>query len=193
MNMNGARHKGDSMARVPDVALEEMTAEQRRVYQEIGGARSGVVRGPFAIWLRNPQLADHANQFGNTFRLNGKLDKRLFELMVLVVARYWSAQYEWFVHEKHGLEAGITQEIVDAIRARSTPEFAREDERVVYDTITELNETRTLSQPAYDRALAALGLDLLIELIAAAGFYTMVAMTLNAFDAPVPGGKRPLS
>lgn len=70
--------------------------------------------------------------------------------------------------------------------------FAREDERVVYDTITELNEARTLSQPAYDRALAALGLDLLIELIAAAGFYTMVAMTLNAFDAPVPGGKRPL-
>ena len=91
------------MARVPDVALEEMTAEQRRVYQEIGGARGGVVRGPFAIWLRNPQLADQANQFGNAFRLSGKLDKRLFELMVLVVARHWSAQYEWFVHEKNGL------------------------------------------------------------------------------------------
>jgi 4-carboxymuconolactone decarboxylase len=181
------------MARVPDVASEEMTAEQRRVYQEIGGARGGVVRGPFAIWLRNPELADRANQFGNAFRLSGKLDKRLFELMVLVVARHWSAQYEWFVHEKNGLKAGLTEEVVDAIRRRSTPEFAREDERVVYETITELNETRTLSQPTYDRALAALGLDLLIELIAAAGFYTMVAMTLNAFDAPVPGGKRPLS
>jgi 4-carboxymuconolactone decarboxylase len=181
------------MARVSDVALEEMTAEQRRVYQEIGGARSGVVRGPFAIWIRNPQLADQANQFGNAFRLSGKLDKRLFELMVLVVARHWSAQYEWFVHEKNGLEAGLTPAVVDAIRTRSTPEFAREDERVVYATITEMNETRTLSEPAYDRALAALGLDLLIELIAAAGFYTMVAMTLNAFDAPVPGGKRPLS
>ena len=181
------------MARVPNVPLEEMTAEQRRVHQEIGGARGGVVRGPFGIWLRNPQLADHANQFGNVFRLAGKLEKRLFELMVLVVARHWSAQYEWFVHENHGLEAGLAQEIVDAIRTRSAPEFAREDERVVYDTITELNETRTLSQPTYGRALAALGLDLLIELIAAAGFYTMVAMTLNAFDAPVPDGKRPLS
>lgn len=180
------------MARVPDIALEEMTAEQRRVYQEIGGARGGIVRGPFAIWLRNPEIADHANQFGNALRLGGKLDRRLFELMVLVVARHWSAQYEWFVHEKNGLEAGLTQAVVDAIRARCAPEFARDDERLVYDTITELNETHTLSQPAYDRALAALGLDLLIELIAAAGFYTMVAMTLNAFDAPVPGGKRPL-
>jgi 4-carboxymuconolactone decarboxylase len=181
------------MARVTDVSLEEMTEDQKRVYQEIGGARHGVVRGPFAIWLRNPELADRANQFGNAFRLTGKLDKRLFELMVLVVARHWSAQYEWFVHEKNALDAGLTPSIVDAIRTRSAPEFSREDERVVYDTITELNETRTLSQPAYDRALAALGLDLLIELIAAAGFYTMVAMTLNAFDAPVPGGHRPLS
>lgn len=181
------------MARVPDVRPEEMTAEQARVYQEIGGARHGLVRGPFAIWLRNPEIADRANQFGNVLRVGGKLDKRLFELMVLVVARHWSAQYEWFVHEKNAIEAGLAQNVVDAIRTRSAPEFAREDEHVVYDTITELNETRTLSQSAYDRALAVLGLDLLIELIAAAGFYTMVAMTLNAFDAPVPGGKQPLA
>lgn len=82
--------------------------------------------------------------------------------------------------------------MVDAIRERREPKFAREDERLVYDTITELNEARTLSQAAYERALANLGLDLLIELITAAGFYTMVAMMLNAFEAPVPGGERPL-
>lgn len=180
------------MARVADVAPEDMTVEQKRVYQEIGGAREGLVRGPFPIWLRNPRVADHANRLGNALRLGGKLDRRLFEIMVLVVARYWSAHYEWFVHEKAGLEAGLTQAVVDAIRTRSAPEFTREDERLVYDTITELNETRTLSQPTYDRALAAFGQDLLIELITAAGFYTMVAMTLNAFDAPVPDGKRPL-
>ena len=181
------------MARVPDIAPEEMTLEQRRVYNEIGGARGGVVRGPFAIWLRNPEIADRANQFGNVFRVGGKLDRRLFELMVIVVARHWSAQYEWFVHEKHAIEAGLAEDVVNAIRTRSQPEFVREDERVVYDIISELNETRTLSEPAYERGLGALGLDLLIELIAAAGFYTMVAMTLNAFDAPVPGGSRPLA
>ena len=60
------------MARVPDIVLEEMTAEQRRVYQEIGGARGGIVRGPFAIWLRNPEIADHAKRFGNAPRLGGK-------------------------------------------------------------------------------------------------------------------------
>ena len=181
------------MARVPDVPFEQLSAEQQRVYREIAGARSGTVRGPFALWIRNPEIADRASQFGNLLRLHGKLDKRLFELMVLVIARHWSAQYEWFTHEKAALKAGISAENVEAIRSGQTPRFERADEHLVYDTITELNRTRALSQQCYDRALAALGLDLLIELVAAAGFYTMVAMTLNAFDAPVPGGGRPLT
>jgi 4-carboxymuconolactone decarboxylase len=180
------------MTRVPDLPLEELTSEQRRIYDEIAACRNGVVRGPFPIWLRVPLIADRANQFGNALRVHSKLDKRLFELMVLVVARHWSAQYEWFAHEKSALKEGLSSEVVEAIRNRHPPEFVRKDERLVYETITELLEKRTLSQPSYDRALAALGLDLLIELITAAGFYMMVAMMLNAFDAPVPDGTKPL-
>jgi 4-carboxymuconolactone decarboxylase len=180
------------MARVPDVPLDELTAEQKRIHDEIAGARSGSVRGPFALWIRNPALADAANQFGNALRLHGKLEKRLFELTVLIVARHWSAQYEWYAHEQAALKAGLSAEVVEAIRKKKSPEFAREDERLVYELISEINEKRTLDQASYDLALAALGLDLLIELIATAGFYSMVAMTLNAFDAPVPGGIRPL-
>lgn len=180
------------MSRVPDLPLEDLTPEQRRIHEEIAGTRGGVVRGPFALWLRQPALADRANQFGNALRLNGKLDKRLFELMVLTVARHWSAQYEWFAHEQAALQAGLVPEVVAAVRDRRVPELVRDDERLVYEIVTELLVTRTLSQRSYDRAVGLLGLDLLIELITAAGFYTMVAMMLNAFDAPVPGGGRPL-
>jgi 4-carboxymuconolactone decarboxylase len=84
------------MGRVPDIKLEDLTTEQQRIYDEIAGPRGGVVRGPFPIWLRNPDLADRANQFGNALRIHGKLEKRLFELMVLIVARHWSAQYDSF-------------------------------------------------------------------------------------------------
>ena len=180
------------MARVPNLKPQEMNADQKRIFEEIGAARGGIVAGPFAIWLRNPALADAANTFGNALRLGGKLDKRLFELMVLLVARHWSAQYEWHAHEDAAIKAGLSREIVEAIRARKPPQFSRDDERLIYDIITELNESKLLSQPGYERALAALGMDLLIELITAAGFYTMVAMVLNGFDAPVPGGGRPL-
>lgn len=180
------------MARVPDVPPEEQSPRQKQIAEEIVSKRSsGVPRGPFAIWLRQPELADRANKLGNILRAEGKLEKRLFELMVLIIARHWSAQYEWYAHARQGIEAGLTRESVEALRAGKVPAFARADEQLIYDVITELNTTRTLGQATYDRALAALGLDLLIELIAAAGFYTMVAMTLNAFDAPVPGGELP--
>jgi 4-carboxymuconolactone decarboxylase len=180
------------MSRLPLLRIEDLTAEQKRIYDEIAEVRHGVVRGPFPIWLRVPELADRANQFGNALRISGKLDKRLFELMVLIIARHWSAQYEWFVHAKSALEAGLAPEIVDAIQNCRRPESLREDEKLIYDIVTEIVESRTLSQSSYDRALAVLGLDLLIELVTAAGFYAMIAMVLNVFDAPVPTGERPL-
>jgi 4-carboxymuconolactone decarboxylase len=150
------------------------------------------VRGPFAAWLRTPRIADAANRLGNAVRLAGKLDRRLFELAILVVARHWNAQYEWFVHEKDALAAGLSGEVIDAVRRHDAPDFAQADEKLVHDIVSELHATRTISQASYDRAVAALGLDLFIELITTVGFYTTAAMMINAFDAPVPGNARPL-
>ena len=112
--------------------------------------------------------------------------------MILVVARHWSAQYEWFAHERAALDAGVRAEVVEAIRRRRAPDFEREDEALTYRLVRELNERRALSDASYAEGEAAFGLDLLIELVTAAGFYTLVAMMLQAFDAPVPGGERPL-
>jgi 4-carboxymuconolactone decarboxylase len=179
------------MARVEDLDPASLTPEQKAVHDRIAASRSGAVRGPFAIWLRQPALADAADKLGTTLR-RGKLDQRLFELMVLVIARHWSAQYEWFAHAKHAPKVGLPADVVEAIRNRRRPTFTRDDEQLVYDLVTEMNETRTLSQATYDRAVAMLGLDLVIELISSMGFYTMVAIMLNGFDAPVPGGERPL-
>ena len=80
------------MSRVPDLDQEQLTAAQKRIYDDIASVRRGNIKGPFAIWLRVPEIADKANQFGNVLRAKGSIDKRLFELMVLVVARRWSAQ-----------------------------------------------------------------------------------------------------
>jgi 4-carboxymuconolactone decarboxylase len=179
------------MGRVASLRPEELSPEQKKLYDDIAGAR-GRVGGPFGIWLRQPALAEPANRFGNALRLGGKLDKRLFELMTIVVARHWGAQYEWFVHAEAGRKAGLADEVIEALRNKRMPMFAREDERLVYDIVTELNETKRLSDAGYQRALDFFGLDLLVELITATGFYTLVAMMLNAFDVDTPDGSRPL-
>ena len=179
------------MPRVEDLDPEKLTPEHRRIHAAIAGTRGGTVRGPFAIWLRHPALAEAADRLGSILR-QCSLDKRLFELAVLLVARHWSAQYEWYAHSRHALEAGLDPAIIDTIRQRRKPDFARDDERLIYDVVMEMNETRTLSQPTYDRVIALLGLDRVIELLTVIGFYTMVAIVINGFDAPVPGGERPL-
>jgi 4-carboxymuconolactone decarboxylase len=179
------------MSRVEDLEPENLSPEQRRIHATIAGTRGGTVRGPFAIWLRHPAIAEAADRLGSTLR-QCSLDKRLFELMVLVVARHWSAQYEWYAHARHALAVGLDPAVIEAIRQKRKPNFARDDERLIYELVTEMNETRTLSQPAYDRVVATLGLEQVIELITAIGFYTMVAIVINGFQAPVPGAERPL-
>jgi 4-carboxymuconolactone decarboxylase len=172
--------------------MDALSDEQRRLADEIAGARSGHVRGPFAIWLRIPRIAEKANEFGNVLRRGGQMERHLFELMVLVVARRWSAQYEWYAHEKNALAAGVSPDVVDAIRSRRLPDFKSDDEKLIYELVTEIDDTRTLSPASYERAVAALGLDVLIELVTAIGFYSSVAMMINVFDAPVPDNERPL-
>jgi 4-carboxymuconolactone decarboxylase len=180
------------MPRLPEIDEATLTAEQRRIYDQVMRVR-GQVRGPFAIWLRQPELAEYGLKLQDMFASRVKLERRLMQLMILVSARLATAQFAWFIHESHALGEGISSDVVEAIRERRTPNFSRDDERLVYDITLELNLTRTLSEPTFNRGMALFGDQKMVELVAAVGFYVMVAMTLNAFDAPVPGGKKPLA
>jgi 4-carboxymuconolactone decarboxylase len=71
------------MSRFPKLDPAAFSPGQRRVHDEIAAERHGTVRGPFAVWLRTPAIADAANRFGNSLRRDGKLDRRLFELAIL--------------------------------------------------------------------------------------------------------------
>jgi 4-carboxymuconolactone decarboxylase len=177
------------MGRLPDISEATLSSDQRRVHDEITSVR-GQVRGPFAVWLRNPELAEYTLRLQDLFASRVKLERRLVQLIILVSARLATAQFAWFVHEPHALKLGVAPDIIEAIRERRTPTFTREDERLVYDITLELNSTRSLSEATYRRGIAMFGEQALVELVSAVGFYVMVAMTLNAFEVPVPGGKK---
>jgi 4-carboxymuconolactone decarboxylase len=179
------------MERLPDIDEANLTADQRRIYDEIMRVR-GRVRGPFAVWLRNAELGEYTLKLQDMFASRVSLERRLVQLMILVAARLSTAQYAWFIHEPHALNHGIAPEIVEAIRERRTPDFTREDERAVYDITLELNTTRSLSEANFERGIALFGERAMVELVSAIGFYSMVAMTLNAFDIQVPDGRKPL-
>jgi 4-carboxymuconolactone decarboxylase len=179
------------MSRLQPLATEALSPEQKRVYDQIAGKRK-TVRGPFPIWLRNPMLAEHANQFGVALRDHAAIGRRIFELAVITVCRAWSVQYAWSSHAPQAELQGIAPEIVVAIRENRTPDFEKADERLAYEVAAEIMATKELSQASYDKAIAQFGEQGTVELISTIGYYAMVGIFLKSFDVRPPDGSKPL-
>ena len=141
------------------------------------------------MWV--PEIAVPADALITMLR-NGKLDRRLYRVMCMTIARRWSADYVFNLHQAGAREAGVPPAVIEAIRTRAQPPFTRDDERLAYELVTELLETYRLSQATYDRAIAALGLEYTIELVTGIGIYSTICMLLRAFDVTVPEGERQL-
>jgi len=176
------------MPRLPEVRPEAMTPEQVRVHDTIVAGPRGQVRGPLAVWLRRPELAARAQALGEYCRYGSSLPKRLSELAILVTARHWGAEFEWFAHRQHALDAGLAEDIVEAIRTGRAPRFAEIEEQAVYDIATAIYRERRLGDALYARGLEVLGEGRLIDLIGVLGYYALISMTINAFEIMPPEG-----
>ncbi len=179
------------MARVDEVKRETLDTRQQQLYDDIMRTRPrGKLSGPFSVWMHTPDIAEPANGLANCFRVHARLDKRLIELITLLMCRAATVKYAWSVHEPLARQAGLSPQTVDAIRAKKRPEFSRDDERLVYDLVTELLTIKTLSDGTFQRATVAFGREGVIEAVSCAGFYGMVGLVLNAFEVPPqPGGE----
>ena len=165
-----------------------MTAEQRRVYDGIVGGQRGRVQGPLLAALYNPELADRWQRLGALLRYETSLPVRVSELAILVTARRWSSEVEWSIHAPIARAAGIEDRWIDAIRRSEAPADAGNELLEVYRFSAELARDGRVSDPVYAAVLARWGAVGAVELTAMVGYYSMVAMTLNAHRIPVPPG-----
>jgi 4-carboxymuconolactone decarboxylase len=179
------------MARIPLPDPETMNPEQRRVYDAVVAGPRGAVRGPLRAALHNAELADKWQQLGALLRYGTSLAPRLSELAILVTARHWDCQFEWYAHEPEALRAGLAAGLVETIKRGEHPVFENADEWVVHRFCSELHEKHVVEDGTYRRALEQLGVTGVVELTALVGYYTMVAMTLIAHELPLPEGTLP--
>jgi 4-carboxymuconolactone decarboxylase len=164
-----------------------MTAEQRTLHDTIAAQRSGgQVRGPFAVLLHAPDVGGRIADMVNHLLSDTRVAHTLKELAIIVVARQYTAQYEWYVHARRAKEVGLDPAAIDAIRHRRRPDFSDENEALVYDMTLEIVERRRLGDEHYARAVAALGEPAVVELVALIGFYIGIAVFLVSFDVEVP-------
>jgi 4-carboxymuconolactone decarboxylase len=174
--------------RLPPLTEEQMTAEQRAAAAEISSGPRGAVIGPFAPLLRSPELMTRLQKVGEYLRFESPLDRRLFEMTILYVARWWDQQFEWTFHHPLALEAGLDPAVADAIAEDRRPEGMDAAAAAVWDLLDELFRTRAVSDGVYARAVGELGEVGVVEVVATSGYYSTLAVVMQAARTPAPGG-----
>ncbi|CAB3633609.1 hypothetical protein LMG26788_01502 [Achromobacter pulmonis] len=177
------------MARIHPPQVQEMTAEQQRIHAVIASGPRGRVRGPLAVWLHRPAMAEPAQALGQFCRYDSSLPPRLSELGILVLARWWGSEFEWWAHKAIALQAGVAPAVIDALRDGRDIAFEHADEALVHEFLTVLHRTRRVPDALYRRAEAMFGRNGVIDLVALAGYYTLISMTLNVFEIEPPEGE----
>ena len=175
--------------RLRDLQPDEMSAAQKRVTANVTAGKRGRVPAPLRAWLHSPEMGDRAQHLGEFLRYDTSLGPYLSELAILVTARFWTSHYEWYAHKRLGLAAGISPEIADAIAARRGPDLPDDKARVVYEYATTMHRDRNIPAELHGRAVALLGEPGVVELVGILGYYTLVSMTLNAFEIGLPEGE----
>ena len=180
--------------RLPPLDPDALNEAQRRAADElIAGPRGGII-GPFVPLLRSPELMAHAQRMGEYLRYRSAIGTRLSELVILLVARYWSQHVEWAIHVTIAAKVGIPADTITAIAAGRRPTALTDDETLVYDFCLELNLNQDVSDATFDRARARFGEHGVVDLMGINGYYTFLAMVMNgARTAPAETTGTPLS
>lgn len=174
--------------RLPPIDPADWTPEQKKVADDIVSGPRGGMPGPFNAWLRSPDLAARFQKVGEYARFMTSLPPALNELAILLVARDWSAAFEWYAHYQLAMKAGLSPAIADAIAQRRRPATMSEDEAMVYDFVHELLQKRNVSDAVFEKVRKRFGERGVVDLIGTAGYYVAVSMTLNVAGVPVPAG-----
>lgn len=181
-----------SRDRLPPVPADQMTSAQRAVAAEISAGRRGALYGPFVPLLRSPELTRRLQKVGEYLRYEPALPSRLREMAILMVAREWTQDFEWDAHAPLAEQEGLARDTIDALADGRRPPAMAADEALVHDFVTELQRSRTVSDATYAGAVAALGEQGVVDLVALTGYYTTLAMIMNVARTPLPEGKPPV-
>lgn len=177
--------------RMPPIPADKLSIAQKQAIEQFKAARGNDISGPFVPLLRSPEVMTRARAMGDYLRFKSALPPRLSEFVILMTARKWTQNYEWYAHAPLALKGGLKQDIIDAIAEGRRPLQMTQDEQALYELVDELHRNQSVSDATYATALTAVGEQGLIDAVAIVGQYTMLAMVLNTARTPLPSGAKP--
>ena len=177
------------MTRLTKYDPARLTPEQRAEYDDLLQSRrpraDGSLGGPFDPWLLNPELSRRLRGLGGMLWTRTSIDRGLVELAISITGWFWETNVEWSAHAPRAVEYGIPQSVLDAVLAGDRPANAAADHLLMYDVCMALHRSHALPKPIYARAVEVWGERGVVEITAIIGYYTLAAMTLNAFEVEV--------
>ena len=179
----GAIHAAE---RLPTIAPAQYTDEQKKAADDFLAARKVPVFGPFEPLMHSPQVMSQARAMGDYLRYNSAIGNTLSELAILVTAREWTQDYEWYVHQPIALKMGIKPDIAAAIADGRRPVGMSDDEEIVYDFSVELHRNKRVSDHTFERADKRFGKKGVVDLTGINAYYALLAMQLNVAQYPLP-------
>lgn len=180
LNLRGDRFK--------PLTWDVLTPEQATMANELLASPRASLNGPFNVLLRSPEMGNLSQRLGGYLRFRTSVPRRLNEMAILLTAKWWSSQYEWYAHKPLAEDAGLNQAVIDDIQAGRRPARMQPDETIVYDFSAEMREHRRVSDATFRAAVTLLGEKGVVDLVAVMGYYDLVSMVLNADRYPLPDG-----
>lgn len=181
----------EDIGRFPPLKTEEMSPAQKAFADTLTAPpRNGShANPPFRAYIRSPELAERLIALADYVRYRTSLPPRLSEMAILITARQWMAQYEWYAHYPQAMKGGLDPKVAASIAAGTRPEGMKDDESALYDLATSLYRDHAVSDAVYRAAYAAFGERGIMDMIGIIGFYDITSMTLLTMQAGVPDGQ----
>ena len=175
------------MARLKRITgKSDVPAEHHAIVDAVVKSR-GAVQGPFTMLLHCPPLAERVMELGAYVRFEGKLDHRVRVLAAMTAARELDAVYVWGAQTGQARRQNVPEATITAIREKHSRSIPQEDEQIVDFTRDLIRKHR-----ADDATVKALrerfGDEQFIELTGTIGYYSMLAMTVNACELEASPG-----
>lgn len=174
--------------RFPQLTLGDIAPEGQQLAQEIIQISSVGLGGPYNVMLRSPIFADRMKRLLDYLRFGSSLPPRLTELAILIQGVEWQSQVEWYAHYPLALKAGLSASVAHDLKQGIRPRSMAQDEEIVYDVCTSMIKNHGISDQLFDRAMAILGEQQLVDLVAVSGTYVTVAMLLSLGQEMPPEG-----
>ena len=180
------KHK---LPRLPRPSLEELRGDQRVLAEQILAVSKVGLGGPYTCLLRSPVLGQRMFDVYDYLRWKTSVPHKLNEFAILIVARKWQSQIEWYVHSELAARAGLARGVMDDLLKNMRPAQMQPDEAIVFDFVDEMLENQKIRDETYEKAKWLLGEQAVIDLTVLTGLYVTAAMLLALAEEKVPAGE----